>query len=58
MSQTEHVQGQSIPPEIDPDSPDALRTIIQLAKSNYKKQHELEQRIEQIERFFEEIGGI
>ena len=52
------IQGQSMPPEIDPESNDALRLVIQLAKSNYKKQHELELRIEKIEQFFDEGGGI
>jgi len=55
---SEFIQGQQIPPEIDPDSDDALRQVIELAKSNYKKQYELEERIEKIEQFFVEGGGI
>ena len=55
---SEFIQGQQIPPEIDPDSDDALRQVIELAKSNYKKQYELEERLEKIEQFFVEGGGI
>jgi len=58
MSRADYIQNQEIPPDIDPDSDSALRQVIQLAKSNYKKLYDLEERLEKIERFFTDKGGV
>ena len=47
---SEHIQSQQIPPDINPNDENAIRRVIDLAKSNYKKQYELEERIEKLER--------
>lgn len=53
----EHIQAQQIPPDIPYNDPNAMRKVIDLAKSTAKKQYELEERIEKIEKFFAESRG-
>ena len=47
---SEFIQSQQIPPDINPDDENAMRKVIDLAKTNSKKQYELEERIERLER--------
>lgn len=50
MSDREFIQSQQIPPEIDPEDEYALRRVIELARSVYSKQYDLEQRIVELEK--------
>ena len=46
---SEYIQTQQIPPEIDPEDPNALYEVIRLAKSLYKEVYDTKQRIEELE---------
>lgn len=45
----EFIQAQQIPPEIDPEDPNALYKVIRLVKSLYKELYDTKKRIEELE---------
>ena len=50
----EHLYTQQRPPDISSEDPQAMKKVIELAKSVNKKLYELEERIEKMEKFFAE----